>query len=160
MTRELVQQIVGEANTMGIPVMIIETYRSQERQQQLFAQYATQLERVGVHHFGLACDIVKSIGGEPSWKEDFSFLGELARKHGLLWGGDWGDPHIPHNFVDLVHVQRCALADQEALFRGDWYPDENYLAVPMVLDTPVQSPDSGLLAGEPGDQALSSAGTA
>jgi hypothetical protein len=33
--------------------MIFETYRSQERQQVLFEQGATQLRTVGVHHHGL-----------------------------------------------------------------------------------------------------------
>jgi hypothetical protein len=125
-TRQLVQQIISSAQQMGISVMIFETYRSQARQQQLFNQGATQLRTVGVHGYGLACDIVKDVGGEPSWKGDFSFLGELAHASGLIWGGDWGNPNIPHTFLDLVHVQRCTIARQPALFGGTWYPDQNY----------------------------------
>jgi hypothetical protein len=125
-TRELVQRIVSGAKSLGIDVKIYETYRSEARQRELFLQHATQLQRVGVHHYGLACDIVKVVNGEPSWKGDFSFLGQLARSAGLIWGGDWGDPAMKHTFIDAVHVQRCTIARQTLLFSGTWYPDVNY----------------------------------
>jgi len=125
-TRALVQGIVTQSIAMGIQVMIFETYRSQARQQELFDQGATQLKTVGVHHYGLACDIVKVVGGGPSWKGDFSFLGALAHSAGLIWGGDWGNPQMPHSFVDSVHVQRCTVARQPQLFAGTWYPDDTY----------------------------------
>jgi hypothetical protein len=125
-TRQLVEGIVSAAGHMGIELMIYETYRSRDRQQELFNQGATKLQTVGVHHYGLACDIVRVVGGEPCWKGDFSFLGQLAHSSGLIWGGDWGAPHIKHNFVDSVHVQRCTVARQGDLFAGVWYPDETY----------------------------------
>jgi hypothetical protein len=124
--RGLVCQIVAAAKHVGISLMVFETFRSQARQQELFDNGATKLRTVGVHHYGLACDIVRMIGGEPSWKGDFAFLGELAHASGLIWGGDWGNPNIKHSFVDAVHVQRCAIARQPALFAGTWYPDDAY----------------------------------
>jgi D-alanyl-D-alanine carboxypeptidase len=125
-TRQLVERIISASQQMGIEVMIYETYRSQDRQQQLFNSGASKLRTVGVHHYGLACDIVRSVGGEPCWKGDFSFLGQLAQSCGLIWGGDWGAPHIKHSFIDSVHVQRCTVARQGDLFAGLWYPDETY----------------------------------
>jgi hypothetical protein len=125
-TRQLVQGIIAAAQQMGIEIMAFETYRSQARQQQLFNQGATKLRTVGVHHYGLACDIVRVVAGEPSWKGDFSFLGQLAHSSGLFWGGDWGAPNMPHSFVDNVHVQRCTVARQGDLFAGTWYPDDTY----------------------------------
>jgi D-alanyl-D-alanine carboxypeptidase-like protein len=125
-TRQSVQAILADAAASGVSLMVFETYRSQERQEALFQQGATQLRTVGVHHYGLACDIVKSVDGEPSWKGDFSLLGALARTHHLIWGGDWGRPGLPHTFVDGVHVQRCSLQRQASLFRGEWYPDPTY----------------------------------
>lgn len=124
--RQLVEGIVAAARQMGIELMIYETYRSRDRQQALFNNGATKLRTVGVHHYGLACDIVRAVGGEPSWKGDFSFLGQLAHSSGLIWGGDWGAPNIKHNFVDSVHVQRCTVARQADLFAGAWYPDATY----------------------------------
>lgn len=125
-TRAAVAQIVADAKLLGYELIVFETFRSEERQQQLFAQKATYLQNVGVHNYGLACDLVKLIGGQPSWKGDFSFLGALARKHNLIWGGDWGAPGQPHSFIDAVHVQRCAISQQKNLFSGTWYPDIFY----------------------------------
>src|SRR5580693_7134896 len=125
-TRQLVESIVSAARQMGIDMMIYETYRSQPRQQELFNQGATKLRTVGVHHYGLACDIVRVVGGEPSWKGDFSFLGQLAQSSGMIWGGDWGSPQIRHSFIDAVHVQRCTVARQSDLFAGVWFPDAGY----------------------------------
>jgi hypothetical protein len=106
-TRQLVEGVLSAARQMGIQVMLYETYRSRERQQELFNQGATRLRTVGVHHYGLACDIVRVVSGEPSWKGDFSF-------------------QIKHSFVDSVHVQRCTVARQGDLFAGAWYPDSTY----------------------------------
>ncbi len=125
-TRQLVVGIISTAHHMGVELMIYETYRSQDRQQELFNQGATKLRTVGVHHYGLACDIVRIVNGEPSWKGDFSFLGQLAQSSGMIWGGDWGAPHIKHGFVDSVHVQRCTVARQADLFAGTWFPDDAY----------------------------------
>ena len=125
-TSAAVQKIIEDSKALGFEMMVFETFRSQARQQQLFTQGATKLKTVGVHNYGLACDIVKVVGGEPSWKGDFSFLGPLARKHGLIWGGDWGAPGKHHTFVDAVHVQRCSIGKQPALFSGAFYPDDAY----------------------------------
>lgn len=125
-TRELVQAIIADAAANGLRLMVYETYRSEQRQQYLFDHGATKLQKVGVHHYGLACDIVKDINGEPSWKGDFSMLGHLAHHHGLIWGGDWGTPMQKHTFLDSDHVQRCSIGRQAALFKGNFYPDDNY----------------------------------
>jgi hypothetical protein len=84
------------------------------------------LQTVGVHHYGLACDIVKDMNGKPSWDGDFSFFGKLAPAHGLVWGGDWGEPAVAHKFRDTDHVQRILVAMQQQLFSGVWYPDDSY----------------------------------
>ena len=125
-TRNAVTQIIADAKANGLELMVFETYRSQARQQDLFTHGATQLKTVGVHHYGLACDLVKNINGDPSWKGDFSLLGHLARQYGLIWGGDWGNPGIAHSFIDEPHVQRCSLARQASLFQRSWYPDATY----------------------------------
>jgi hypothetical protein len=125
-TRSLVAAIIADAVANGMKLMIFETYRSEKRQLALFAQGATKLKQVGVHHYGLACDLVKDIGGQPSWKGDFSMLGDLARHHAMIWGGDWGTPGSKHTFIDDDHVQRCSVGRQASLFGGTWYPANNY----------------------------------
>lgn len=121
-TRRKVGAILRDALAHGVQFCIYETYRSQDRQQRLFEEGVSRLRFVGVHHFGLACDIVFLHAGEPDWKGDFSLLGNLAKAHGLIWGGDWGHPARPTSFPDFDHVQRCTLSEQAALFRGEWYP--------------------------------------
>ena len=125
-TRKLVEEIIADAKVNGLKLMVFETYRSQDRQKALFDQGATKLKTVGVHHYGLACDLVKDINGQPSWKGDFSLLGQLAHHHKLIWGGDWGTPGTRHTFIDDDHVQRVTVGRQAALFSGDFYPDDNY----------------------------------
>lgn len=123
-TQQAVRDIIAAATQMGLPLIVFETYRSQDRQQALFTQGASKLRTVGVHHYGLACDLVRVIGGEPTWKVDYTFLGPLAVQAGLIWGGDWGSPGTKHTFVDSDHVQRVTVAEQKALFSGEWYPED------------------------------------
>lgn len=125
-TRARVLAIVKAAAAQGIDLIVFETYRSAERQAALFKAGATKLQAVGVHGFGLAADLVKRVQGEPSWKGDYSFLRELAEQNGLISGADWGQPNVKHTFVDADHVQRCALADQNSLFAGEWFPGDSY----------------------------------
>ncbi|MBV9992009.1 MAG: M15 family metallopeptidase [Alphaproteobacteria bacterium] len=124
--RAQVAAIIEDAQAQGIALMAFETYRSQERQALLFKRGATKLMNVGVHHYGLAVDLVRKVNGQPSWDGDFRPLGMLAYKHKLIWGGDWGNATVPHSFQDNVHVQRCSLVNQNRLFGGTWYPDETY----------------------------------
>lgn len=125
-TRAAVRSILEDAAAQGTPLLVFETYRSQKRQEMLYEQKATQLKTVGTHGYGLACDLVKNVNGSPSWKGDFSFLGALAKTYGLVWGGDWGQPGVHHDWVDLCHVQRVAVKDQERLFAGQFYPSGLY----------------------------------
>lgn len=118
--------ILSDALTDGVEYMVFETYRSPARQLQLYHQGATKLRNVGVHGYGLACDIVKKVNGQPSWDGSFSLLGRLAKGHNLVWGGDWGHPEKPHSFIDDDHVQWCSIAMQQGLFAGVWYPTGDY----------------------------------
>lgn len=126
-TRSAVQSILSDAQKMGITLLTTETYRSPARQKQLFDQKATRLQNVGVHGYGLACDFCKIVDGVVSWAGDWSFLRDLAEKHGLISGLDWGHPEKSHDFVDPDHVQRVSLEDETRLWTSSWYPDASYL---------------------------------
>src|SRR5215469_2732648 len=130
--RAKVQAMIADAATKAIKLWATETYRSRERQQMQFEQKLTQLQEVGVHHYGLACDFAMSNDGGKTadWNiQDWSdVLGPLAMKHGVVWGGDWQftfDPQAIHKpgFRDSDHVQAIAVADQAKLFAGTWYPE-------------------------------------
>ncbi len=127
-TREAVQDIIRHAGLAGVQLIVLETFRSQELQEIYFERGVTQLRNVGVHHYGLACDLGIAVAGQVNWKADYSILGDLAARCGLVWGGDWGTPDKPHSFRDYDHVQRIAVADQPKLFSGEWYPEPSYVA--------------------------------
>jgi hypothetical protein len=127
-TRAAVAAIIADAKAEGVELMILETYRSRELQHLYFQRGVTELQQVGVHHFGLACDLGVVVDGAVNWRADYSILGRLGAKHDVVWGGDWADPKDPHSFRDYDHVQRVAVVDQPKLFDGSWYPDDTYVA--------------------------------
>lgn len=124
--RRRMQNVIDEAKLHGHELRIIETYRSRERQLDLFNQKKTKLRNVGVHHYGLAADVVKIVNGKAFWGGDWTFLGKLAEKHKLIWGGDWGFPNRKTTFYDAVHLQMISVKDQRKLFNGSWYPSIDY----------------------------------
>ena len=122
--RAKIEAIIADSASGGHKLMVLETYRSPARQEMLFRQGATQLEKVGVHGYGLACDLAfLNADGAVNWNADYSVLGKLAANHGLIWGGDWGEPDKPHSFRDYDHVQYIRVEDQDRLFGGEWYPE-------------------------------------
>lgn len=124
--RRRMQNVIDEAKLHGHELRIIETYRSRERQLDLFNQKKTKLRNVGVHHYGLAADVVKIVNGKAFWGGDWTFLGKLAEKHKLIWGGNWGFPNRKTTFYDAVHLQMVSVKDQRKLFNGSWYPSIDY----------------------------------
>lgn len=126
-TRAAVAAIILDAKAQGHDLRLLETYRSQARQAQLFKQGATQLKNVGVHGYGLAADFGLFVNGAYETRGDYyGFLVGLARKHEMISGIDWGLPNQRHSFVDSGHIQRITVARQNSLFAGIWYPDGGY----------------------------------
>ncbi len=125
--RRKVEAVIADAAAGGHRLIVLETYRSPARQEQMFAQGKSRLRQAGCHGFGLACDLgFLNEDGEVNWSADYSVLGGLARAHNLVWGGDWGEPEKPHSFRDPDHVQLCSMKDEGQLFSGSWYPEEGY----------------------------------
>lgn len=125
-TRNAVMALLADAKAQGIDLRLLETYRSQTRQSQLFAKRVTQLRTVGCHGYGVAADFGVFVNGRYAENnKPYVFLRQLARKHGLISGQDWGHAR-EGSFVDSGHVQRVPVWRQNALFSGAWYPPENY----------------------------------
>lgn len=89
---------------------LFEGYRSPQRQAELLAK-KPPVTKAGpwesAHQYGLAADIVASSGGLWSWheKEDWDFLAERARIHGLSVPIPWDRPHVQHpRFRDFMEV--------------------------------------------------------
>lgn len=125
-TRVAVMAIMADAMVAKIDLRLLETYRSQTRQSALFMQRRTQLRTVGCHGYGVAVDFgVFTNGRYEEGNKPYVFLRDLARKHGMISGQDWGHAR-PGNFVDSGHVQRVPVWRQAELFNGTWYPPVTY----------------------------------
>ena len=87
----------------GLPVLITETYRSQARQDYLYAQGRTRAGKVvtwtrNSRHTGrMAWDICKNVKGqEYADAAFFAKCGAIAKRLGIIWGGTWGTSDQPH----------------------------------------------------------------
>lgn len=94
---------MAECKRQGLNILITETYRSQERQNYLYAQGRTRAGKKVTwtknsrHTSRRAWDICKNIKGEEySDKDFFKKCGEIARSFNITWGGDWKTPDTPH----------------------------------------------------------------
>ncbi len=95
------------AQRHGIRMVLVEGYRSPERQAELFREGRATRAAAGqsCHQYGLALDSAPMRDGklqwdmEDPWTRDAYFLyGELAQEAGLVWGGNW-------RMGDFVHVE-------------------------------------------------------
>lgn len=136
--REKINRFMADALTEGTDLVPVETFRSRERQEQVFRDGKSQLRTVGTHHYGLAVDFAKRVNGKLTWEGPWSLMPRLASKHGLtsLYPNDAG------------HIQGCTVAQQRELFSGKWYPGTmsgvgSLAPVPVVVPQKVfsQIPD-------------------
>lgn len=114
--QEKVERVLEAMKALGFPMMVVEGLRTQERQQELWAQGRTKpgpivTYRDGVtkrseHQakgdgLGYAVDCCFLVDGKPSWdlRLPWKVYGEAAKALGLVWGGDWT------SLVDLPHIE-------------------------------------------------------
>jgi hypothetical protein len=93
-TRAKVQALISDAKANGHDIRVLETYRSQARQTQLFHEGKTQLSKVGCHGYGVAADLGLFLDGtkyDPRG-QDYMFFEALCAKHKLISGINWGTP--------------------------------------------------------------------
>lgn len=92
-----------------IELMITETYRTQKRQDWLYAKGRTiKGSKVtwtthSKHTERKAVDFAILYKGKPSWDtkikavlEGYRLIGKCADDLGLIWGGNWKKPDMPH----------------------------------------------------------------
>lgn len=92
----------------GYEMVLVEGYRSPERQNQLSARGGVTNARGGqsCHQYGVAADAALFRNGKLQWdmsdpwtREGYHRYGELAQQAGLEWGGAW------KKLKDYVHVE-------------------------------------------------------
>ncbi len=92
----------------GLMVRITETYRSQERQNELYAQGRTKAGEIVTwtknsrHTSRRAWDICQNIKGKEYDTSTgfFTSCGAVAKRLGITWGGTWKTPDQPHFEVE------------------------------------------------------------
>jgi len=101
--RAILVAALAEATAAGLDPVVIETYRSQARQDYLYEQGRTRpgdkvtWTRSSKHKTRLAADVCPRVNGKIDWNAQdlFNAWGAIATKNGLVWGGSWGDgPHV------------------------------------------------------------------
>ncbi|MED4399755.1 M15 family metallopeptidase [Metabacillus fastidiosus] len=100
--QEACNLFLNECKEAGVDIFITETYRSQARQDYLYAQGRTRSgqkvtwTRNSRHTNRLAWDIAVN---KPKDLYDVAILkqaGTIAKKLGITWGGNWSTPDMPH----------------------------------------------------------------
>ena len=97
-------RFLKECRSLGLKVRITETYRSQQRQNELYAQGRTKSGNIVTwtrnsrHTSRRAWDICQDISGREYDTKDgfFEKCGAVAKKLGIIWGGSWKTPDRPH----------------------------------------------------------------
>jgi len=108
--------LIETASQNGMNLYVTDGYRSLADQANLLnSGRGVTHARPGhsFHNYGLAVDIAfRNAKGNPSWDlhHDWKKLGELGKKTGLFWGGDWHHPDLPH-FQLLPNDQISRVGD-------------------------------------------------
>lgn len=120
--REAVERVVADLKAWDYTPQVFETMRTTERQAFLYGFGRTWDDGRGVvthsqtaddtwHGYGLAVDIICA---RLKWNAPLNFwyvLGTSARRHGLVWGGDWNTDWSvsDEKFADRPHIQWGAM---------------------------------------------------
>jgi hypothetical protein len=120
--RDAVARVVDDMRAWGYTPLVFEALRTNERQAFLHGFGRDYDDGRGIvthsqtaddtwHGYGLAVDIVCSRRRWSAAPDFWHVLGTSARRHGLVWGGDWnGDWSITdEKFMDRPHIQWGAM---------------------------------------------------
>jgi peptidoglycan LD-endopeptidase CwlK len=101
--------VIGELESAGIKPLVTCGFRSYAEQNKLYSYGRTRSGKIvtnakggqSKHNFGNAVDFAFiDKDGKISWDLNlFRKLGNIAKRHGLHWGGDW------YKFKDFPHIE-------------------------------------------------------
>lgn len=110
--KELAEKLLFEARRQGLNIRVIDTYRSKERQDYLYAQGRTRPGAIvtnargsdmsSYHNWRLAFDCINNQKGDEYNSTVLAKLGKIGQTLGLEWGGGWSSfkdaPHFQYTF--------------------------------------------------------------
>jgi peptidoglycan LD-endopeptidase CwlK len=102
--RAILEAALADARAAGLDPQVIETYRSQARQDYLYAQGRSRSgpivthAKISKHTTRLAADVCPRVDGKIDWnrRDLFDAWGAIAMRHGLVWGGSFSNYDGPH----------------------------------------------------------------
>jgi len=100
--QELYKKLESECTKLNIPIKLTSTYRDVEYQNMLFNKVPKVTNAKGgdsYHNYRLAFDICINIKGKEYDKPLLTQVGNIGKKLGLEWGGDF------KKIVDMPHFQ-------------------------------------------------------
>jgi peptidoglycan L-alanyl-D-glutamate endopeptidase CwlK len=126
--KSLAAQLLTVCAANGIPLKVTETYRSPERQAELYAQGYTQIKTLGMHSYGVAFDVCVNDKSNAYDKELLGAAGAAGKALGLVWGGDaWTTlvdmPHFEYRKWGNITELRKKYPNPDA-FRATWKTEE------------------------------------
>jgi len=108
--RAVCEVFLTECRKAGHPVMVVQTYRSIEEQEALYAKGRSRPGPIvtharggdSFHNFRCAWDIcfVDPVMGKLTWEGPWDLIGGIAEKLGCIWGG-----HFKHVEPDRPHIE-------------------------------------------------------
>lgn len=104
--RRKLEAVISDLAGHGVEVLVTETYRSQARQDELFARGRTApgpivtWTKLSKHRSRKAADICFLVGKRATYTGPWKLVGSAAAAHGLTWGGTWKNPDRPHLQMD------------------------------------------------------------
>lgn len=116
--RALLRRMKARAAVAGLEVRFTSGHRTAQEQDALYNKGRTPESKArgekivtdakawqSNHNYGLAVDVTVFQGTRPLWDSPlYRELGALAGPLGLLWGGDWKKPDLPHYELPLDPV--------------------------------------------------------
>lgn len=125
--RKKAEEFLQLCKEKGMNVLIYDTLRTFEEQDELYAQGRTKPgkkvtnARAGYsyHNYGLAFDCVPMVNGKTAWDrlDLFQKMGLVGKSVGLEWGGDWT------KFRDYPHFQWTNGLTIDDLLQGKRPPE-------------------------------------
>lgn len=102
--RQVLEQGVKAANKAGIQIAVFETFRTPQRQDQIYAQGRTTPGKIvsnskawqSWHQFGVAADIALLNDGRWSWDFDPKEVSKYFDNKLIIWGGTFKNFDGPH----------------------------------------------------------------
>ena len=116
LAQEACRLFLKECEKRGIDIFITETYRSQERQNELWEQGRTKPGNIvtwtlNSRHTGRKAWDIACKGGVLYNTGILSMAGAVGKELGIIWGGDWETPDRPH--FEITDSWRAPKEEEE-----------------------------------------------